>query len=166
MITQEYLKSILHYDPETGLFTWIKSIGGQSKIGNQVGHFDKDGYLRIQINGKIYRSNRLAWLYVKGIWPENGLDHKNTIKTDNRIDNLREAKNDKQKFNTDAHKNNKIGSKGIRKSGSKYQARITGPTGLYTIGSFKTLEEAEKAYAQEALKIHGEFIHETVRENL
>lgn len=166
MLTLERLKQVLHYDPETGIFTWLVKIS-TNKIGEPAGHNDKDGYLRIQIDGKIYRCHRLAWLYAYGIWPKTGLDHEDTIKTNNRIKNLRETKNDGQKFNTGAHKNNKLGYKGIRQvENGRFQARITGKSGLYSIGTYKTLEEACKAYALEAKKVHGDFMHSSIRNNL
>lgn len=166
MLTVERLKEVLNYNPDTGIFIWIKCISN-AIIGSVAGHYDKDGYLRIQIDGKIYRAHRLAWLYVYGIWPKTGLDHEDTVKINNRIKNLRETKNDGQKFNTGAHKNNKLGCKGIRLLPSgKYEARITGKNGLYSIGKYWTLEEACKAYALEAEKVHGNFMHSSVRNNL
>jgi len=85
MITQNELKKLLSYDPEKGVFIWIKSRRGV-KAGSQAGSFE-GRYINIKIKGKNYYAHRLAWLYMKGKWPKI-IDHKNEIKTDNTFKNL------------------------------------------------------------------------------
>jgi hypothetical protein len=72
MLTQTELQELLHYDPDTGIFTWKETRNQHAKAGDIAGGFqDKSGYLRIKINGKKYRSHRLAWLHAHGSWPAN-----------------------------------------------------------------------------------------------
>lgn len=90
MITQKELKEILHYDPETGIWTWLVSNSKRVRVGDKAGYLcTHNGYWRIKINGKRYRSNRLAFLYMTGKWP-NVADHENRIRNDNRWKNLRD----------------------------------------------------------------------------
>jgi hypothetical protein len=49
------------------------------------------GYCRIGIDGCLYRSSRLAVLYMTGEWPKAEIDHVNCNKADDRWENLREA---------------------------------------------------------------------------
>ncbi|MFA6060809.1 MAG: hypothetical protein WC756_21610 [Taibaiella sp.] len=75
-LTQEYLKSILHYDPDTGIFTWkereLYSIGKMYKsqslntrfAGKKAGYVNKLGYVYIRIDGKDYLAHRLTFLYA------------------------------------------------------------------------------------------------------
>ena len=70
-LTQETLKRLIEYDPETGIFT---------KEGNVIGCFS-DTYTRIMILGKRYKAGRLAWFYMTGEWPEQ-IDHINGRKGD------------------------------------------------------------------------------------
>ena len=92
MITQEYLKSVLYYDKDTGLFTWkISNKKGHVKEGKLAGSKDNRGYVKIQINKKDYTAHRLAWFYIYGEWPKQVIDHINRIKFDNRIENLRDV---------------------------------------------------------------------------
>lgn len=90
MLTQSYLKSILHYDKETGVFTRLKSLGN-SKKGQQVGWFNSDGYLKTEITGKTYSLHRLVFLYENGKFPNEQVDHLNRIKSDNSFKNLKEC---------------------------------------------------------------------------
>lgn len=48
-LTQELLKQLLHYDPATGLFTWLKPIK-RVKPGSIAGSLRKDGYVVIKIS--------------------------------------------------------------------------------------------------------------------
>src|SRR5690349_15052213 len=88
-LTQQYLKEILHYDPETGVFIWYTS-RGHCKAGNVAGSLNL-GYILIGICNFKYQAHRLAWLYMTGEWPTFEIDHKNGVSSDNRWENLREA---------------------------------------------------------------------------
>jgi len=93
MVTHSELKTILHYDPKTGIFTWKIKISKKTLIGSIAGHLGHKGYIKIVIKGKGYRANRLAWFYMTGEWPENLVDHVNRIRNDNRWVNLRDITN-------------------------------------------------------------------------
>lgn len=50
----------------------------------------KEGYLLVRVKGKVILCHRLMWETLKGpIPPKYQIDHINTIKTDNRLENLR-----------------------------------------------------------------------------
>lgn len=112
-LTQEYLKSILHYDPDTGVFTWKVQTGPRAKIGSIAGRKDKRYHCNIKINNTMYKAHRLAWLYVYGYMPENDLDHINRNPFDNRIVNLREISRSCNIRNSGNRKDNTSGVKGV-----------------------------------------------------
>lgn len=90
-LTVERLRQLLHYDCGTGVFTWRVERYGIC-MGTVAGSTSKsDGYVQIGIDGVLYRAHRLAWLYMHGEWPRHGLDHRDTIRDHNWIDNLRLA---------------------------------------------------------------------------
>lgn len=148
-LTQEALKAILHYDPETGIFTRFKAVGRYAKEGT-VGHVSaKDGYVRIWVKGRLYLAQRLAWLYMTGEWPTLIVDHENRNGSDNRWVNLRPANKVQNAYNSKMYKTNTSGFKGVwlhRKTG-KWVAmiRIT-HVGPKYLGLFATPEEASAVY--------------------
>jgi hypothetical protein len=155
MITQNRLKELLHYDPETGIFTW-KVNTNSTKIGD-ICNTKSHGYLVIRVDSKQYSAHRLAWLYMTGKFPvEFLIDHKDGTRDNNKWENLREATRQQNRQNSKVKNNSILGVKGIAKTKRGYQARIT-------IGTFKTLEEASKAYKKMAEIIHKEYIHVSLK---
>lgn len=116
MITQDELKTLVHYDPYTGLMTWRVARKGVVK-GATVGRLQRQGYRQVYMGGKdlgrSYYVQDLAVLYMTGNWPVYDVDHKNTIKDDNRWINLREATRSENKANAPVQANNKLGLKGV-----------------------------------------------------
>ena len=112
MVTQEELKELLHYNPDTGIFTRIAS-RGSVKAGYIAGCLDKDGYITIKINCKTYKAHRLAWFYVHGKWPKHKIDHINHVRADNRIANLRCATCRENNKNSSLRKDNTSGVCGV-----------------------------------------------------
>jgi hypothetical protein len=90
-LTQQELKDLLNYDPDTGLFEWISRRGG-TRSDLHAGYRHGTGYLAIKVKGKCYKAHRLAWLYVYGKWPDHEIDHINGKRDDNRISNLRDVR--------------------------------------------------------------------------
>tara|TARA_R100001244_G_scaffold35688_1_gene32890 strand:- start:36961 stop:37623 length:663 start_codon:yes stop_codon:yes gene_type:complete len=124
MITQKELKSILHYDPDTGVFKWLIS-RGRSKTGSVAGNAHHSGYLSIMYKGKAYQSHRLAWLYQYGEMPNGEVDHINQDKSDNSIVNLREVDRTTNSRNMPKISTNQSGCAGVSWSSSKKKWRAT-----------------------------------------
>jgi hypothetical protein len=58
-ITSELVREHFNYDPETGLLTWRKkfSIYSNIKIGDETGCDSSDGYRRVYLFNKEYRTH-------------------------------------------------------------------------------------------------------------
>jgi phage anti-repressor protein len=92
-LSAERLRELLHYEPETGVFTWRVPRTMHTYPGDVAGWPDPKGYCLISVESQAYRAHRLAWLYMCGSWPPDQIDHRNHVKSDNRWDNLRLATN-------------------------------------------------------------------------
>ena len=128
MITQQILKENLHYEPETGIFTRLKSLGNAVKIGDVAGYDASNGYRFIEVCGKRYLAHRLAWLWMTAQWPREEIDHINLSKADNRWSNLREATRSQNAAHRKAQANNTHGWKGVswHRKTQKWRAIIRG----------------------------------------
>jgi hypothetical protein len=153
------LKKWVHYDPETGAFTRVRTStnNGTASVGSKAGSRDAQGYITIRIEGKKYKAHRLAWVCMTGEWPTGCIDHINRDKADNRWSNLREATRAQNSANTGARSNNLSGAKGVGRNtrGKPFRARYKGTY----LGSFATKEDAHRACLTYARSVDGEFAY-------
>lgn len=165
MLSQEQLKEFALYDPLTGVFT-RKISRGKNQFGAEfvrwlagtvMGTVGQQGYVRISIFGKIYQGHRLAWLYHYGEWPKDQIDHINHDRSDNRIENLREATNGTNRKNISLPCTNKSGVIGVHRHSQNdcwvAQIRVDGKT--HHLGCYQHLDQA--AYARKEAEIYYGF---------
>lgn len=158
MLTQEYLKSLLDYDPDTGVFRWRIDRGGRAVKGARAGGIAvTTGYWRIGIDRKTYLAHRLAWLYVYGAFPERETDHINGDILDNRIANLRPVTARQNQNNLPVHRAGRLAGTNYTPSWSKakpWRARIRIDGKHVSLGSFATEHEAHMAYSRKFAELH------------
>jgi len=89
------------------------------------------------------------------------VDHKNRNTLDNRKENLRLCNHQQNSYNRSKDYNNKSGYKGVSwsKQNKKWMAQITYSKTTYTLGFFKSKEDAALAYNKAVIKHHGEFAY-------
>lgn len=115
MLTQDQLKEVLHYCPETGVFTW-RYDRRYYKAGDVAGwERSKRGkcYLQIYLRGTSYDAHRLVFLYMTGSFPLNQVDHKDGNGLNNRWLNLRDVIHANNQKNLRLYANNKSGVSGL-----------------------------------------------------
>ena len=100
MITGAQLEHMLHYDPDTGIWTWVNPPVHNSKLKGQVaGTVREDGYRTIRIQREAYYASRLACLWMTGKWPVEEMDHIDRDPSNDCWSNLREASSSLNKRN-------------------------------------------------------------------
>lgn len=158
-LTLARLKGLLHYDQETGVFTWKVTRSRSAGVGTVAGTTTSHGYVAIGIDGRLHKAHRLAWLYVHGVWPSDQIDHINRVRGDNRISNLRVADNSKNQANASLQKNNNSGVRGVywNNASNKWHAQIYADGKKRHLGFFDNLGDASAAYCEAARAYHGEF---------
>jgi len=155
-LTYEQLKQLLHYDPETGHFTWLKSVSSRLRAGGRAGRERTNRYRYVTVQRVRYAEHRLAILLTIGSWPEHEVDHINGNPWDNRISNLRVCTHAENHQNRKMPSHNRTGFQGVtwHKQRSKWRAYV-GVSGKHKhIGLFDTKEEAHEAYLKAKAQLH------------
>lgn len=162
--TQAYLREWLAYDPETGIFRWIKEPRPIRPCLGEVAGTTTADYVLIKLPGfgTQIGAHRLAWIYVHGLTIGGAeLDHIDTNPLNNAIGNLRLATSSEQKRNKKVQSNNRSGLKGAyyhaAHKGKKWRTQIKVGERLIFLGYFHTAQEAHEAYGRAAVEHFGEF---------
>lgn len=156
-LSQEELKRLLRHEPETGHFYWLVRLSPRTNAGRIAGTQHWEGYIFIGIHGHTYQAHRLVWLYVYGKWPDRQIDHKNGVKNDNRLENLREATSQQNARNRRKVRA-KSGFKGVTlHKGHLWRATIYVDGRPKNLGHYTTPELAAAAYKAAAIALDPEF---------
>jgi hypothetical protein len=145
-LTQDELKELLSYDPETGIF--IRRVrAGRVPAGAVAGWLTDSGYREVSVNGTRYRTHRLAFLYMVGQFPPQEVDHINGHRDDNRWSNLRPVTHTENMRNTAMSARNTSGICGVGwiAGGHCWGAGVRIRGRYIHLGCFKTLAEAAAA---------------------
>ena len=155
-ITRARLRALLDYNSKTGEFRWRKRVRQATQPGDMAGSL-VHGYRRIMIDGRSYPAHQLAWLYKKGGWCSQLIDHRDLDPSNNRWTNLRRATRSQNNANTRTLRNNSCGLKGVSPDQGRWRATIRKNGRTYHLGKFATPQAAHAAYAKAARKLFGEF---------
>ena len=154
------LREWLSYDAETGALHWRK---GKKKVsvGNRAGYLAMQGHRVVKVEKSRFYAHRIAWAIHYGEWPpdDSDVDHINGNKDDNSIRNLRLASRAQNLHNQKRNSRNTSGVKGVcwNKREKKWMAQIRHNGARVTIGYYRDLGEAAKAYRAAAIRYHGQF---------
>jgi len=159
LISQDELRQKVSYDLATGIFT-------NKKTNKKLGTIDEYGYVRVCVDYVVYKSHRLAWLYMHGNFPNHQIDHIDHDRTNNKINNLRDVTHNENSKNLSISPLNKSGFTGICWCNTymRWHARIYVNGKSIHIGYFLNKEEAINARNNANLKYkfhanHGSFQH-------
>lgn len=143
MITQKELKSLLHYDPVSGVFIWL-NCKNKMHNGKITRHVGSNGYGRIVIRKQVYRTGRLAFLYMEGYFPEYEVDHIDRDRANDKWENLRHVTSKCNHRNCGIRSDNTTGVKGVGrdKNRGKWIAGIKNDGKTKNLGRFTNFDEA------------------------
>ena len=141
-VSHDELLRTFEYDHDTGNLVWKIHKSSNATPGAIAGN-RHDGYTRIILNRKRYLAHRLIWFFVHGVWPEQ-IDHINGVKTDNRLENLRNVSHIENMRNQRKPRHNSSGIVGVRwyKKSMKWRACIYVSNKEKFLGDFENLSDA------------------------
>lgn len=164
------LQSLLLYDSETGLLTWRmrpRSMFSSDRIyrswnvkwaGFQAfTNINSRGYKTGSIFGKQFQSHRVIWALHYGEWPNGEIDHIDGDKTNNTINNLRQATRSENCRNVRSARNSTSKYLGVFKRDDYWVAEIGGGGPKVKVAGFSTEELAAEEYNRMALERYGPF---------
>jgi len=155
MITQETaLKTFQYAD---GSLYW-KDARQKVKAGSKAGYLNPStGYEVVFIDCKRYRTHRVIYLMFHGYLPKE-IDHIDGDKTNNRIENLREASRTQNEFNKGLRKHNLLGISNVSKTkDNRYVVRFKENYKQIYAQTFDDLELAELVSIMAKEKYHGKY---------
>ena len=158
MLTQERVRELFDYDPETGELTRKTAFNRGNythKIGDIADFIHKaSGYKRVSFGNKRYRSHRIIWLWMTGELPPENMDHINGDRSDNKWINLRVASTSENNRNLRVSKRNTSGVIGVRFYGlrGKWTATICVNSRSTHLGYFKEKADAIRARKEAEVK--------------
>lgn len=146
-LTAERVREVWSYDPITGDLVWKISPANHIKSGDVAGCLNKDGYIQCRFNKCTHLAHRLVFLWLYGRWPDGEIDHVNHLKTDNRIENLRDVSPQENDKNKKLAKNNNSGFTGVVwfKRTQKWRANIYVNKRCIHLGYFNDINDAISA---------------------
>jgi hypothetical protein len=162
-LTAEDFRSLLNYDPETGVLTWKvdrRGVLAGEVAGSILNHHSGKQYIYVRVHGRLYYAHRIAWAIYYGEEPPKMLDHRDSDSINNRIKNLRGAESRQNQYNKGLTARNTSGFKGVSfdKERGLWSTRINLPDGKQKfLGRYETPELAHAAYCKAASELHGEF---------
>lgn len=158
----EMLRKLLRYEPETGKLFWRERSVELFEDGKYSAervcatwnscHAGKEalitlnayGYKQGRVFNQMLYAHRVIWAMVHGEWPKHDIDHKDGVRDDNRISEIRAATRKENMQNLKRSSANTSGVTGVgwKKSCSKWRARITINEKQIHLGLFARKEDA------------------------
>ena len=126
-------------------------------VGDEAGTICSTGHRRLMYKRKIYSIHRIVWLMQYGEMPSE-IDHKDTNKLNNCVENLRIAERKNQQ-NVGVRADNTSGVKNVYwfKPTSKWSVIVSANKVRHNLGYFDDFELADLVATEARNKYHGEF---------
>jgi hypothetical protein len=160
----ERLLGLLHYDLDTGVWTWLKdAYRSRVKAGDIAGTIggtpDGQSYRYLGVDNFHHKAARLAWFYVNGEWPAGKVTHADADSLNDKYSNLRVATRSEITAAGRMRIDNTSGFRGVSWNNRvrKFQSYITQNYKRRHLGWFDCPAEAHKVRVAAAEHLFGEF---------
>ena len=155
--TVDYLRKRISYCAETGQMFWRDCTDMSNRwraqfAGKQAFTSVCLGYHTGSIDNSTFKAHRIAWSIHYKEWPSGPIDHKNGVRTDNRIENLRVVTPQENMRNRSMNRNNTSGACGVRwyENQKKWKVQIKVGGKMIHLGYFSDIDDAKAARAAAA----------------
>jgi len=122
------IKSLLSYDPLTGIFLYKKDAINKAFSKGDIAGFKvysrEKYYLCIRVEGELYRLHHLAFVFMEDRLPKELVDHKDGNTINNIWSNLRCANRNQNAHNYKKPITNTSGVKGLYERTDGWQIRV------------------------------------------
>lgn len=161
--SQDMLRQLLLYNPETGKLFWLPRSPELFVTRRAYGIWNarypgteaftatcEYGYKIGAIYDRTMKAHRVIWCIVTGEWPAHEVDHINGDRSDNRFRNLRAVSRQENRLNVKERIDNTSGRTGVHfhKNSKKWYATIKVAGKSRHLGVYATFEEASQARAK------------------
>lgn len=173
LVTLDWLKERLSYDPLTGLLTWkVRPVLSSSDktfnkkyAGKTAGSLRPSGYVVVCFHvagrdlpvkaNRIIMSFEMGWLLSE----DEIVDHEDRVRSNNKLINLRYCGVGDNSKNVSISKRNTSGFKGVfwHNGAGRWMSQIKSDGKLKYLGLFESKEKAALAYDEAAVLLHGSF---------
>ena len=138
---------------------YYKVSRSRNKAGSKAGTYrPHDNAYQVIINGKHYLTHRIVFMMHHGYLPQ-FVDHIDRNRSNNKIENLREASLEQNAQNAKVRKDATSGVKGVSwsKVDKVWRVRVQANGKRKDFGGFKDLELAELVAMEARHKYHGNY---------
>jgi hypothetical protein len=156
MITQAQALELFEY--RDGALFYRQRPSQNTFAGDRAGYVDNNGYRKLSVKNKRYQEHRIIFLMHHGYLPET-IDHTDGNPANNCIENLREATQQQNCYNSTTHGRNTSGHRGVSwsKVWGKWQAYVNANKKRKFLGYFEDLELAALVASEARDLYHGKF---------
>lgn len=168
--TQEQLKGLFDYNPETGCLLWrsrdiswfvderAMKIWNTRYAGKVAGRHSQriSGYKIwiLRLEGRGYLAHRVVWKYMTGEEPPKSIDHIDHDTSNNRWSNLQDGSDNSRNLSLSQYSESGYVGVSRTKCGTQWRARGYDNKKEYFLGAFDDVHEAGKV-AKEWRLAHG-----------
>jgi hypothetical protein len=161
-LSKEFLNDLFEYrDGEL----FYKVTRGRNKAGSKAGTYRyHDNAYQVIINKKHYLMHRIVYMMHNGYMPK-FVDHKDGNRSNNQIENLREATHSENACNAKVRSDSKTKLKNIswNNTNKSWKVRVQANNCRMYLGQFQDLELAELVAIMAREKYHGAFANHGIK---